>query len=125
MLRIEADTEEEARGILTGSWSLTFAAKIRTNCPVTCHWMERDSAVCWSLIGTAHNPEEMSRYFAGLNHQGGGVMFKFTVYAAVMALAILLVVCMVPVVVLEKVISAAIRRLVAVSSLILSEMCHD
>lgn len=31
-LRTQADTEEQARNNLAGEWSLTFAAKIRTQC---------------------------------------------------------------------------------------------
>lgn len=48
-LRIRADTEAEARDALS-SWNLTFAAKIRSDCPLTCNWMEGD--FIWTLIGT-------------------------------------------------------------------------
>ncbi|ECF5917025.1 host cell division inhibitor Icd-like protein [Salmonella enterica subsp. salamae] len=34
VLRTQADTEEEARAHLAGDYSLTFAAKIRTECQV-------------------------------------------------------------------------------------------
>lgn len=68
-LRTVAATEEEARAAFPG-WNLTFAAKIRTDCPVTCHWIDQDSTALWSVIGTAHDPEEMRRHFTGLN-QGG------------------------------------------------------
>ncbi|EAQ5909486.1 host cell division inhibitor Icd-like protein [Salmonella enterica subsp. enterica] len=34
VLRVQADTESEAREKLSGPWSLTFAAKIRTECQV-------------------------------------------------------------------------------------------
>lgn len=52
-------------------------------------------------------------------------MLKSTVYAVIMGLAILLVICMVPIVALEKVLSAAVRHLVAVGSLILNGVCND
>lgn len=68
-LRTTADTEAEARDAFPG-WELTFAAKIRTDCPVTCHWIDQDSTALWSVIGIAHDPEEMRRHFTGLN-QGG------------------------------------------------------
>lgn len=71
-LRPQANTEEESRELLAGNYSLTFAAKIRTDCPVTCHWMVQNSSVCWSLIGAEHNPGEMRQYFTGLN-LGSGV----------------------------------------------------
>ncbi|MDK9356723.1 host cell division inhibitor Icd-like protein [Lelliottia wanjuensis] len=54
-LRNEADTEEQAREQLS-SWDLTFAAKIRTDCPVTCHWMDQENCTLWSLIGTDARP---------------------------------------------------------------------
>lgn len=48
-LRTEADDEQAARDAFP-DWSLTFAAKIRTDCPVTCSWMERD--YLWTVIGS-------------------------------------------------------------------------
>ncbi len=51
VLRIQANTEDEARSQLTGDFSLTFAEKIRSNCPLTCHWVDRDSSVLWSVMG--------------------------------------------------------------------------
>ncbi|EMX5218156.1 TPA: host cell division inhibitor Icd-like protein [Klebsiella pneumoniae] len=51
VLRTQANTEYEARSQLAGDFSLTFAAKIRTDCPLTCHWMDRDSSVLWSVMG--------------------------------------------------------------------------
>ncbi|QXD00420.1 host cell division inhibitor Icd-like protein [Klebsiella sp. PL-2018] len=51
VLRTQANTEYEARSQLAGDFSLTFAAKIRTDCPLTCHWMDRHSSVLWSVMG--------------------------------------------------------------------------
>lgn len=51
VLRTQANTEDEARSKLTGDFSLTFAAKIRSDCPLTCHWVDRDSSVLWSVMG--------------------------------------------------------------------------
>lgn len=51
VLRTQANTEYEARSQLAGDFSLTFADKIRTDCPLTCHWMDRDSSVLWSVMG--------------------------------------------------------------------------
>ncbi|MHA1067190.1 host cell division inhibitor Icd-like protein [Enterobacter ludwigii] len=64
VLRTTADNEEEARLALIG-WDLVFAAKIRTDCPLTCHWMDRNSAVLWSVIGSKYDPEDVERYFSG------------------------------------------------------------
>lgn len=69
-LRTEANTEEEARENFCG-WDLTFAAKIRTDCPLTTNWMDQDHFVYWSLIGVKHNPEETARHFADLRAKGG------------------------------------------------------
>jgi hypothetical protein len=68
-LRTQADTEEAAREHLAGDYTLTFAAKIRTDCPITCHWMERDKAVLWSVIGTSHNLPEYRQFFTELNQE--------------------------------------------------------
>lgn len=51
VLRTQANTEDEARSQLTGDFSLTFAAKIRSDCPLTCYWVDRDSSVLWSVMG--------------------------------------------------------------------------
>ena len=51
VLRTQANTEDEARSQLSGDFSLTFAAKIRSDCPLTCHWLDRDSSVLWSVMG--------------------------------------------------------------------------
>ncbi|MCR1226328.1 host cell division inhibitor Icd-like protein [Klebsiella quasipneumoniae] len=51
VLRTQANTEDEARSQLAGDFSLTFAAKIRSDCPLTCHWVDRDSSVLWSVMG--------------------------------------------------------------------------
>lgn len=67
-LRTQADTEESARELLAGEYSLTFAAKIRTDCPVTHSWCSgTDKCISWMIIGTEHDPEEMARHFAKLN----------------------------------------------------------
>lgn len=69
VLRTTADTEKEARVMLVG-WDLIFAAKIRTDCPLTCHWVDKNSAVLWTLIGKKYDHDEMARYFAGINQAG-------------------------------------------------------
>ncbi|HCT8862369.1 TPA: host cell division inhibitor Icd-like protein [Klebsiella michiganensis] len=51
VLRTQANTENEARSQLTGDFSLIFAAKIRSDCPLSCHWVDRDSSVLWSVMG--------------------------------------------------------------------------
>ncbi|AVR36009.1 host cell division inhibitor Icd-like protein [Klebsiella quasipneumoniae subsp. similipneumoniae] len=51
VLHAQGNTEDEARSQLTGDFSLTFAAKIRSDCPLTCHWVDRDSSVLWSVMG--------------------------------------------------------------------------
>jgi hypothetical protein len=51
VLRTQANNEDEARSQLTGDFSLTFAAKIRSDCPLTCHWVDLDSSVLWSVMG--------------------------------------------------------------------------
>ncbi|MFX2612036.1 host cell division inhibitor Icd-like protein [Enterobacter mori] len=48
-LRTRADTEAEAREMFVG-WDLTFAAKIRTDCPVTCHWIENHYS--WVILSS-------------------------------------------------------------------------
>ncbi|EOV9570219.1 host cell division inhibitor Icd-like protein [Cronobacter turicensis] len=53
-LRTAADTEKEAREAFPG-WNLIFAAKIRTDCPVTCSWADQDGFL-WSVIGSAIQP---------------------------------------------------------------------
>ncbi len=66
-LRTEADDEQTARDAFPG-WRLTFAAKIRTDCPVTYSWCSgTDKCISWMIIGTEHDPEELARHFAGLN----------------------------------------------------------
>lgn len=50
VLRTNAATEEDARTSFCG-WDLTFAAKIRTESPLTTTWTDSDSATLWSLIG--------------------------------------------------------------------------
>ncbi|VUC76199.1 Uncharacterised protein [Raoultella terrigena] len=50
VLRTQANTEDEARLQLIGDFSLTFAAKIRSDCSPTRHWVDRDSSVLWSVM---------------------------------------------------------------------------
>lgn len=50
VLRTEADTETEARELFP-AWSLTFAAKIRTECSVTDH---RSGVVVFDLMEARH-----------------------------------------------------------------------
>ncbi|MCX8966895.1 host cell division inhibitor Icd-like protein [Erwinia psidii] len=51
VLRTQASTEETARETFPG-WDLTFAAKIRTDCPLSVAWSDPDSTTLWSLTGT-------------------------------------------------------------------------
>lgn len=67
-LRTQADTEEEARELVAGDYSLTFAAKIRTDCPITHSWVtSTDKCISWMVVGAEHDPEEMARHFARLD----------------------------------------------------------
>ncbi|MEJ5073426.1 host cell division inhibitor Icd-like protein [Enterobacter ludwigii] len=50
-LRTEADSEQAAR-VKLSSWHLTFAAKIRTETPLTKSWCDRENMTLWSLHGT-------------------------------------------------------------------------
>ncbi|CRY69676.1 host cell division inhibitor Icd-like protein [Yersinia pekkanenii] len=50
VLRTEADTETEARELFP-AWSLTFAAKIRTECSVSDH---RSGVVVFDLMEVRH-----------------------------------------------------------------------
>lgn len=50
VLRTEADTETEARALFP-AWSLTFAAKIRTECSVADH---RSGVVVFDLMEVRH-----------------------------------------------------------------------
>lgn len=51
VLRTTASTEAEARAEFCG-WDLTFAAKIRTESPLSASWTCPDSMTLWSLLGT-------------------------------------------------------------------------
>lgn len=51
VLRTKAATEEDARTSFCG-WDLTFAAKIRTESPLTTSWIDKDSTILWSLMGS-------------------------------------------------------------------------
>lgn len=67
-LRTQADTEREAREQLAGDYSLMFAAKIRTDCPVVDGWCSgTDKCFSWVISGTEHDPEELARHFGKLN----------------------------------------------------------
>ncbi|MDK9583186.1 host cell division inhibitor Icd-like protein [Lelliottia wanjuensis] len=73
VLRTQANTESAARELLAGDHSLTFAAKIRTDCPITCSWVAgHDRCFTWMIIGNEHDPEEMARHFANRDRNGGG-----------------------------------------------------
>lgn len=52
-------------------------------------------------------------------------MIKTTIYAVLMVLACLLVGCIALIVLLEKCLSLAVRRLLAVSGFVLSGVRHD
>ncbi|HBK4615512.1 TPA: host cell division inhibitor Icd-like protein [Klebsiella michiganensis] len=51
VLRTTAVTEDDARAEFSG-WDLTFAAKIRTESPLSASWTCPDSMTLWSLLGT-------------------------------------------------------------------------
>lgn len=51
VLRTTAATEDDARAEFSG-WELTFAAKIRTESPLSASWTCPDSMMLWSLLGT-------------------------------------------------------------------------
>ncbi|HHB7443043.1 TPA: host cell division inhibitor Icd-like protein [Klebsiella pneumoniae] len=51
VLRTTAATEDDARAEFSG-WDLTFAAKIRTESPISASWACRDSLTLWNLLGT-------------------------------------------------------------------------
>ncbi|HFD8276261.1 host cell division inhibitor Icd-like protein [Klebsiella michiganensis] len=51
VLRTTAATEDDARAEFSG-WDLTFAAKIRTESPLSTSWTCPDSMTLWSLLGT-------------------------------------------------------------------------
>ena len=66
-LRTEADDEQTARDAFP-CWDLTFAAKIRTDCPITHSWVAgTDKCFSWMILGNEHDPEEMARHFRKLN----------------------------------------------------------
>lgn len=51
VLRTVADTEDSARAVFCG-WDLTFAAKIRTESPLSVAWMDYESHTMWSIMGS-------------------------------------------------------------------------
>ncbi|WP_238875638.1 host cell division inhibitor Icd-like protein [Klebsiella quasipneumoniae] len=51
VLRTTAATEDDARAEFSG-WDLTFAAKIRTESPLSTSWTCPESMTLWSLHGT-------------------------------------------------------------------------
>lgn len=71
-LRTQADTEHEAREQLAGDHSLTFAAKIRTDCPVFDTWISDDTNRCisWMVVANEHDTEEVVRHFTNIKNRG-------------------------------------------------------
>ncbi|RKR54645.1 hypothetical protein C7387_2811 [Yokenella regensburgei] len=51
VLRTVADTEDTARAAFCG-WDLTFAAKIRTESPLSVSFMDSESRTLWSILGS-------------------------------------------------------------------------
>ncbi|BCT18892.1 host cell division inhibitor Icd-like protein [Enterobacter asburiae] len=51
VLRTVADTEETARAAFCG-WKLTFAAKIRTESPLSVSFMDPENQILWSILGS-------------------------------------------------------------------------
>lgn len=51
VIRVAADTEEEAREWYS-RWDLTFAAKIRTESPLSVSFMDPESRILWSILGS-------------------------------------------------------------------------
>lgn len=51
VLRTVADTEDTARAAFFG-WDLTFAAKIRTESPLSVSFMDSESRTLWSILGS-------------------------------------------------------------------------
>lgn len=61
VLRTVADTEDNARAAFCG-WELTFAAKIRTESPISTHWADPGTMMLWSVIsGQIDTPARMPR----------------------------------------------------------------
>ncbi|EAY1317964.1 host cell division inhibitor Icd-like protein [Salmonella enterica] len=57
VMRTQADTEADARQMLAGDYSLTFAAKINTACPVRAGFCDDQTETSWHIIGH-HLPTE-------------------------------------------------------------------
>lgn len=51
VLRTVAETEDTARQAFCG-WKLTFAAKIRTESPLSVSFMDPESQILWSILGS-------------------------------------------------------------------------
>lgn len=51
VLRTVADTEDTARAKFCG-WDLTFAAKIRTESPLSVSFMDPENRTLWSILGS-------------------------------------------------------------------------
>ena len=51
VLRTVADTEDTARAAFSG-WDLTFAAKIRTESPLSVSFMDPENRTLWSILGS-------------------------------------------------------------------------
>ncbi|KLP39504.1 host cell division inhibitor Icd-like protein [Enterobacter ludwigii] len=65
VVRTQADTEEEARQQLDGGFTLTFAAKIRTESPFNICWNDMDNMALWSITST---DTSCARKIAGSHH---------------------------------------------------------
>lgn len=56
VLRTQAATEEEARAHLAGDFSLSFAAKIRTESPIHECWIDSESGTLWQRMSDGIPP---------------------------------------------------------------------
>lgn len=59
VLRTQADTEADARQMLTGDYTLTFAAKINTACPVNSHFYDAVAGTTWGIMGKTFSRDEI------------------------------------------------------------------
>lgn len=62
VLRAQAETEDDARHRLSGDWSLTFAAKINTACPVIHSFYAEEDETMWSITGSNLTRGEIRRW---------------------------------------------------------------
>ncbi|EPF6666623.1 TPA: host cell division inhibitor Icd-like protein [Klebsiella pneumoniae] len=56
VLRTQANTEDEACSQLTGDFSLTFVAKIRTEIPIHECWIDSESGTLWQIMSDGIPP---------------------------------------------------------------------